>query len=482
MMARREIFRGFTNMLRGVRMHSGGIARKQFAKIEESDISTFRKLLGEKSVITNDDSLEFHNNDWMKQYRGNSKVVLKPKSTEEVSSILKHCNARKLAVVPQGGNTGLVGGSVPVFDEVVLSLSSMNKVLSLDEYSGVVECEAGCILQNLEEHLAKHGFVVPLDLGSRGSCQLGGNVSTNAGGLRLIRFGSLRASVLGIEAVMADGTVLDSLKTLRKDNTGYDIKQLFIVPRKLESVHLAMLGCNNFQQVLEAVAAAKFKLAEIVSAIEFFDQQCSDLVVRNLPGMSHVLETSSPFWVLVETTGSEDSHDSDKLYNFLNYCMEKQVVEGGTVAEGGTQMRKLWGMRENIPMALLKEEEVFKYDLSVPTSEMYNLVEIVRERLKERYPQAGVFGYGHLGDGNLHLNVTCPTADKEAVESILEPFVYEWTAEKRGSISAEHGIGQMKISKLYLSKPPELIALMRQIKGVFDPNGILNPYKVLLDE
>jgi len=478
-------------------MLSDGLARMDFSKIEEHDINTFKELIGETSVLTHNDALEFHNNDWMKQYRGNSRVVLKPKSTSEVANILKHCNSRRLAVVPQGGNTGLVGGSVPVFDEVVLSLSSMNKILSLDEYNGVVQCEAGCILQTLEEYLAKHGFVVPLDLGSRGSCQLGGNVSTNAGGLRLIRFGPLRASVLGMEAVMADGTVLDSLKTLRKDNTGYDIKQLLIgsegtlgiitklaisVPRKLHSVNLAMFACESFQEVMDTVAAAKDKLAEIVSAIEFYDYQCSELVVRNLPGMSKAFESNFPFYVLVETTGSEEGHDKEKLDKFLDYTMEQQFVRDGIIAQGGIQMRKIWEMRENIPLALTKEAEVFKYDLSVPIFEMYNLVENVRTRLKYRCPHAAVYGYGHLGDGNLHLNVTCPKADKQTVLHMIEPFVYEWTAEKRGSISAEHGIGQMKTSKLHMSKAPELIALMRQIKRVFDPNGILNPYKVLADQ
>ena len=254
----------------------------------------FRALLGDAGVITDHDDLVPYNTDWMKIYQGQSKLALRPKTTEQVAQIMRYCNERGLAVVPQGGNTGLVGGSVPLFDEIVLSLSGMDKVISFDDRSGVVICEAGCILQNLESFVNEKGFMVPLDLGAKGTCQIGGNVATNAGGLRLVRYGSLKGSVLGLEAVLADGTVLDSLNTLRKDNTGYDVKQLLIgsegslaiitkvalaTPRKPQSMQVVVLACSSFQRVLDAVSLAQRTLSEIVSAIEFFDQECLSLLV-----------------------------------------------------------------------------------------------------------------------------------------------------------------------------------------------------------
>ena len=218
--------------------------------------------------MTDPHELEPYNSDWMKKYKGASRLALRPKTTEQVAHILRYCNERRLAVVPQGGNTGLVGGSIPLFDEIVLSLSRMNQIISLDVRSGVVVCEAGCVLEELEAYVNREGFIIPLDLGAKGSCQIGGNVSTNAGGLRLMRYGSLKGSVLGVEAVLADGTVLDLLNTLRKDNTGYDLKQLFIgsegslgvitkvaiaTPRKATSKQVVVLACTSFQKVCVCV-------------------------------------------------------------------------------------------------------------------------------------------------------------------------------------------------------------------------------------
>ncbi|KAL9269920.1 D-2-hydroxyglutarate dehydrogenase, mitochondrial-like protein, partial [Drosera capensis] len=210
---------------------SGAAAMKRnpaFSEINEDDVLFFKSVLGENNVVEDEDRLEAANTDWMRKYKGSSRLMLQPRTTDEVSQILNYCNSRRLAVVPQGGNTGLVGGSVPVFDEVIVNMGLMNKIISFDKVSGILVCEAGCVLENLESFLDNEGFVMPLDLGAKGSCQIGGNVSTNAGGLRLVRYGSLHGNVLGLEAVLADGTMLDMLGTLRKDNTGYDLKHLFI--------------------------------------------------------------------------------------------------------------------------------------------------------------------------------------------------------------------------------------------------------------
>ena len=251
----------------------GGYARDpRFAALDDSDLAFFRDRLAPQGLVHGDDSVAPYNVDWLGQYHGRSRLALRPRDTEDVSAILAHCNDRRLAVTPQGGNTGLVGGGVPIFDEIVVSTSRMNRILDFDEVSGVLVCESGCVLQDLDDYLAERGHMVPLDLGSKGTCQIGGNVATNAGGLRYLRYGSLHGSVLGLEAVLPDGRVFDSLSTLRKDNTGYDMKQLFIgsegtlgiitkvalsVPRRPTSARTMFLGLRDFDAVPARIAGAR---------------------------------------------------------------------------------------------------------------------------------------------------------------------------------------------------------------------------------
>ncbi|GAY42629.1 hypothetical protein CUMW_068390 [Citrus unshiu] len=462
-----------------------------FSTLNSEDVSYFKELLGEKSVIQDEDVLLAANEDWMRKYRGSSKLLLQPRTTNEVSQILKYCNSRLLAVVPQGGNTGLVGGSVPVFDEVIINMGSMNNLITFDKGSGVLVCEAGCILENLVSFLDDHGFIMPLDLGAKGSCQIGGNVSTNAGGLRLVRYGSLHGNVLGLEAVLANGDVIDMLGTLRKDNTGYDLKHLFIgsegslgivtkvsihTPPKLSSVNLAFLACRDYFSCQKLLREAKRKLGEILSAFEFLDNQSMDLVLTYLEGVRNPFSSSMHnFYVLIETTGSEESYDREKLEAFLLSSMEGGLISDGVIAQDINQASSFWRIREGIAEALMKAGAVYKYDLSLPVEKMYDLVEKMRQRLGET---AKVIGYGHLGDGNLHLNISAPRYD-DMIFAQIEPYVYEWTSEHRGSISAEHGLGLMKANKIFYSKSPKTVQLMSSIKKLLDPNGILNPYKVL---
>ncbi|XP_010679807.2 D-2-hydroxyglutarate dehydrogenase, mitochondrial isoform X2 [Beta vulgaris subsp. vulgaris] len=462
-----------------------------FSEINSKDISYFKSILGEHNVILDPDRLEPANWDWMHKYKGSSKLMLIPRNTEEVSHIMSYCNSRRLAIVPQGGNTGLVGGSVPVFDEIIVNMSSMNRIISFDKVSGILVCEAGCILENLESFLDSEGFVMPLDLGAKGSCQIGGNVSTNAGGLRLVRYGSLHGTVLGLEAVLANGTVMDMLGTLRKDNTGYDLKHLFIgsegslgivtkvsilTPPKLSATNLAFLACNDYLSCQKLLFEARRKLGEVLSAFEFLDSHAMDVVLNNLDGVRNPLPpVMHNFYVLIETTGSDESYDREKLEMFLFRLMESGLILDGVVAQDISQVSSFWRIREGIPEALMKSGAVYKYDLSLPLEKMYDLVDEMRTRLGH---PAKVVGYGHLGDGNLHLNITSPQYD-DAILAQIEPFVYEWTSKHRGSISAEHGVGLMKANKIYYSKSPEVVQLMGSLKKLMDPNGILNPYKVL---
>jgi FAD/FMN-containing dehydrogenase len=459
-------------------------------------VQHFKSILGADAAIidgvTEDaaSDLEAFNTDWMRKYKGQSKLVIKPGSTKEVSDVLKHCNDNMLAVVPQGGNSGLVGGSVPVFDEIIINMARMKKIRSFDEISGTLVVDAGCVLETVDQFLAEKDYVFPLDLGAKGSCHIGGNVATNAGGLRLLRYGSLHGNVLGIEAVLPDGTVVDDLCTLRKNNTGYDLKQLFIgaegtigiitgvsivCPQRPKAINVAFFGLESFEKVQQAFREAKGQLSEILSAFELMDSQSQDMV-QAVTSKKRPLEGRHPFYCLVETSGSNPDHDTEKLEHFLENLMAEDIVSDGVLAQDKAQIQSLWSWREGIPECLGHWGGVYKYDLSIPLPQLYSLVEDTRERLTraglvgndDTYPVVGVAGYGHMGDSNLHLNIATRRFD-EVVEKEIEPFVYEWVSTHHGSISAEHGLGLAKKSFIGYSRSEKMIKLMKQIKSLYDP-------------
>ncbi|KAI5645202.1 FAD binding domain-containing protein [Phthorimaea operculella] len=467
------------------------VKRKDFGKVETKDVDYFKTVLSEEQVLTDESDVLPFNIDWIKNCRGQSRVVLKPKSTEEVSQILAYCNERRLAVCPQGGNTGLVGGSVPVFDEIVVSFMRMNKIISLDEISGALVCESGCILENLDNYVRDRNLIMPLDLGAKGTCHVGGNVSTNAGGLRLLRYGNLHGSLLGVEAVKADGTVIDCLRTLKKDNTGYHLKHLFVgsegtlgvvtkvaihCPVLPKAVTVGFFGVKNFDNVLNLYKSAKSSLGEILSAFEMADYDAISSTAKNLNLPNPIADY--PFYVLVETHGSDEGHDAEKLNRFLSKEMDSGLILDGTVTSEPNKMQTIWNLRESIAGAGLLDGYIFKYDVSIPILKYYNLVPMLRKRLGSKATK--VYGYGHIGDGNIHINVTVPSYNKE-VASLLEPFIFEEVSKLKGSISAEHGIGFRKPHYIHYSKDPSALHLMRELKTLMDPNGILNPYKVLPD-
>ncbi|KAJ5979431.1 hypothetical protein N7501_002773 [Penicillium viridicatum] len=477
-----------------------------FAEISTEDVAHFKELLGSQSAVidgvTTDatDDIEPFNSDWMRKYRGHTRLVLKPQNAQEVSKVLKYCNERKLAVVPQGGNTGLVGGSVPVFDEIVINTSRMNQIRSFDAACGVLVADAGVILETADQYLAEREHLFPLDLGAKGSCHIGGNVSTNAGGLRLLRYGSLHGSVLGLEAVLPDGTIVDALSTLRKNNTGYDLKQLFIgsegtiglvtavsiqCPPRPKAVNVAYFGLESFDQVQQAYLAAKGQLSEILSAFELMDGRSQKLVIEST-GNKHPLEGEYPFYCLVETSGSNAEHDMAKLESFLESVMGDGIVADGVLAQDETQFQALWRWREGITESLSHLGGTYKYDVSIPLADLYLLVEDCKARLTEKglvgdddsFPVRAVVGYGHMGDSNLHLNVAVRQYSKE-VEKAIEPWVYEWIQKRQGSISAEHGLGVAKREFIGYSQNETMVKLMKQLKNLYDPNGIMNPYKYI---
>lgn len=381
---------------------------------------------------------------------------------------------------------------------------------------------------------------MPLDLGAKGSCQIGGNVSTNAGGLRYIRYGSLHGTVLGLEVVLADGEVLNLLSGLRKDNTGLDLKQVFIgaegtlgvitkvsmhAPQAPAAVNVALVGLNSFEQVKRMVGRTRERLGEILSAMELLDAESMEMVVGKKEwGLRNPLAVAAasavgaggggggseggsevspyPFYMLLETSGSNEEHDKQKLEDLLTLALEEQIIADGTLAQDVGQANDIWKLRELIPVAIEEEGRVHKYDVSVPLDRFYELVERTREELREEgfgvataraagAPVGGgregeevkVVGYGHLGDSNLHLNVSVPRdkPDPPGVSRVLDR-VLPWVMKQEGSVSAEHGLGQLKKQYLPLTKSRAAVAVMRGMKKMLDPKGILNPGKFFPEE
>lgn len=470
------------------------VERGPYANICNDHVTFFNNLLGQNRVITDAEECEGYNIDYSKIVRGKSKIVLKPKTTNEVSAILKYCNENRLAVCPQSGNTGLVGGSVPVFDEIVISMKLMNKIIETNELAGVLTCEAGCVLEDLENHLATVGLMMPIDLGAKGSCLIGGCVSTNAGGLRLLRYGNLHGNILGLEAVKANGSVVDCLNTLKKNNTGYHLKHLFIgsegtlgivtkvaiqCPPLPTAVNVAFLGLNNFDKVLKAFRLAKKELGEILSSFEMMDKLSLDVSIETF-GLKSPLTTKidgHDFYVLMETSGSNVNHDEEKLTSFVEKALADDIIEDGTLTSDPTKIKNIWALRERISEGILRDGYVFKYDISIPLPCFYKVIEVLRERIRD--PRIiRISGYGHLGDGNIHVQVSIPSYEPD-IASQLQPFIFEYVSKLRGSVSAEHGIGFTKTKYLHMSRTSSEIELMHELKKMMDPNGILNPYKVL---
>lgn len=419
-------------------------------------------------------------------------MVLRPSNAREVSAVLSYCAGRSLGVVPQSGNTGLVGGSTPTGEEIIVSLSEMNSILSFDEINGILTCEAGCVLEGVQSYLEGKGHLCPVDLGAKGSCMIGGNVSTNAGGQYYYRFGSLHANVLGMEVVLADGRVLDLTTKVRKDNTGYHLKHLFIgaegtlgiitkvvlsCPTRPRAKEVLLLMCRDYDDVMHVLRRAKDLLGEILSAFEMVDGRAMNLLAQNqrLP-LGPAREDA--FYLLVETQGSHRAHDAQKTEIFLETLVAEERVADGVLARDLEQAQEIWDLREGCNPATAARGAVYKYDISLPIPAFHDFARDLRRDVPSGME---VFTWGHAIDGNLHANVVAPGRfEKDAeVGEVLDRMVYERVAEMEGSISAEHGIGRLKREHLGIVKDPDVLDLMRDLKSLLDPKGILNPGKVL---
>jgi FAD/FMN-containing dehydrogenase len=420
-------------------------------------------------------------------------AVMRPRSTEDVSAFLKLCHDARVPVTTQGGMTGLVRATMPLAGEIVLSMERMNAIEEVDTGGGVVITQTGVPLQKLQERVGENGFMFPLDLGARGSCTIGGNISTNAGGNRVIRYGMTRDLVLGLEAVLADGTILKGVRKYIKNNTGIDLKQLFvgtegtlgvvtraalrIFPAPAEQ-QVALCALESFDKVRALLDLARTRLAGDLTAFEVMWNEYYRLTTELVKGVAAPLPTSHPFYVLLEASGSDAERIRSDLEAMLETALEPGIILDATIASSGAAAAAIWKIRDSsVELGRAIGPNGVGFDISLAIGEMQAFADTVNRELKEKIdPAAYAIVFGHAGDGNLHVNVRySPAVDKYEEVSKL---VYGLTADFAGSISAEHGIGLLKRPYLKLSRTEGEIETMRTLKRALDPHGILNPGRI----
>ena len=464
-------------------------------------IESLRQIVGAANVLTDGDLTPWVQ-DWRKRETGKALAVVRPGSTPEVAAVVKACAEARVSMVPQGGNTGMVVGSTPDASgtQVVLSLTRMNKVRTLDAGNLTITVDAGCVLQNLQEACEKAGFLFPLSLAAEGSCTIGGNLGTNAGGTQVVRYGNTRDLCLGLEVVNAQGEIWDGLSGLRKDNTGYDLRHLFIgsegtlgvitgAVMKLypmpKSQLTAFAAVPSLEAAVQLLGLAHEHLGSGLTGFEVMGQFALGLVAKHFPQQRVPLWQESEWCVVLENSDNEsETHARECFERLLEAAMEAGCVTDAVVAESMAQAQALWHIRESIPMAQAEEGLNIKHDISINVSRIPDFVRETNALLLERFPGARMVVYGHLGDGNLHYNVQAPENEDQArflneKEAPMNALVYDMVDQYRGSISAEHGIGSLKAEKLPEHKSPVALSMMRAIKQGLDPLNLMNPGRVL---
>jgi FAD/FMN-containing dehydrogenase len=463
-------------------------------------IAELRAALGAGLVLTEGD-LAAYELDWRRRFRGKALAVVRPGSTDEVQAVVRACAAHGTAIVPQGGNTGLVGGGVPDASgtQVLLSLQRLNRVRGIDAANLTLTAEAGCVLQALQQAADEAGLLLPLSLAAEGSCTIGGNLATNAGGTQVLRWGNARELCLGLEVVTAQGELWQGLTGLRKDNTGYDLRDLFIgsegtlgiitaATLKLAPLPAATLtsfaACASLERCVELLSAARQRLGAGLTGFEVMGRFALDLTARHFPQLPRPLP-AAPWTVLLELSDTEGETSARQRFEaLLGAALEAGIVDDVVVAASVAQSRALWHVRESIPLAQAEEGPNVKHDISLPVSAIPAFVAATDAALARAFPGVRLVNFGHLGDGNLHYNVQAPDGvDAKRFlaehEAAVNRLVYDAVAVHGGSFSAEHGIGSLKREELATRKSPVALAMMRAIKSALDPQGVLNPGRVV---
>lgn len=454
-------------------------------------VSELAGKIGSSSLLQGEDIGEKYSVDWGGEDPHTPGLVVRPRDTQALSQVLAICHANHQSVVVQGGLTGLSGGSTPQRGEIAISLERMSGIEELDAASMTMTVHAGTPLQKIQDAAVEAGFTFPLDLGARGSCSIGGNVSTNAGGNQVIRYGMTRALVLGLEAVLADGTVLSSMNKMLKNNAGYDLKQLFIgtegtlgvVTRivlklfpQMTSRCTALLALKGFDDVVTMLRRSASSFMGTVSSFEVMWSSYFDVAISQVCKDASPFETDYPLYVLLEVEGSDQRLDSERFEQVLFTAMEEGLVEDAVVAQSTKESELFWEIRDAIGELLTTMSPLANFDVGLPISKMQNFLTQVDTELSQSFPGIKVMVFGHLGDGNLHLVATTGRSDDT---KRIYKTVYKLVGAHDGSVTAEHGVGTMKIPYLHYSRTPQEIALMELLKRTLDPKGILNVGRVV---
>jgi FAD/FMN-containing dehydrogenase len=462
-------------------------------------LDQIRSLVGPQGLVGDEEALQYLT-EWRDKFEGKAALIVRPGSTKEVSDVLNLANEAGIGVVPQSGNTGLVGGQIPseAGDEIVLSLSRMNRVGRIDTLNDTVKVEAGCVLATVQNAAREVGRLFPLSLGSEGSAQIGGLLSTNAGGVNVLKYGNAKAQVLGLEVVLADGRVWNGLRGLRKDNTGYDLKQLFMgaegtlgiitsailklfpLPRETATAYAAL---PDLETAIKLLAFTRERTGDMTTAFELVPQIGFEFLEKHA-GLKCPLESIKPWSVLIELSSSQESADlTSVIEDLLEAALDKGLIVDGAIAGSLRQAAEFWGIRERLSEIQKAEGGSIKHDVAVQISDIPAFVEKATSAVAAICPKVRPFIFGHVGDGNLHFNMTQPEdMDKSAYLERwpeISRIVHDIVTQMGGSISAEHGIGQLKVDDLARYKSEVEMDLMRTMKKALDPNGIMNPGKIL---
>jgi len=464
-------------------------------------LNQFVIIVGEKNALTVQDDLTHYTHENRGLFIGQTPLVLKPSNTEEVSEIVKLAAQTKTIIVPQGGHTGHVGGAVP--DEsgaqIVLSLERMNTIREVDLDGNVIVCEAGVILESIQKTADDNGRLFPLALGSQGSCQIGGNISTNAGGTGVLAYGNTRNLVMGLEVVLPSGEIWSGLRRLKKDNTGYDLKHLFIGSEgtlgvitaavlklfpKPRGKAVAFCGLENPTQALSLFGKASDHAGQSLTAFELMAQVPIEFTFKHMEGVRNPLTDVWPWHVLIEVSSNRSEEDAQEtLQNILEEAFELDYVADAALASSLTQNADFWRIRETMPLAQLHEGGSMKHDVSVPIHSIPEFLSLADKIILAEMPDARIYAFGHMGDGNMHYNITQPAGiERQAFldeQPRINRLIHDLVVEMNGSVAAEHGVGKLKRDLLALTKEPVELQLMKSIKATLDPDNIMNPGKVI---
>ncbi len=463
-------------------------------------LATLKSIVGETNVLTADDDVAPYVTDWRERYRGRARAVVRPGSTAEVAAVVRSCAEQRVPIVPQGGNTGLCGGATPHTDgaEVVLTLTRMNRVREVDVDNATLTVEAGMPLAAVQEAAAAAGMLFPLSLASEGSCAIGGNLSTNAGGTAVLRYGNARDLVLGLEVVLADGEVWDGLRGLRKDNTGYDLKQFFlgsegtlgiitaavlkVFPRPRTSA-TAWVAVGDVAAAIALLRSTRQAIGDRLTGFELVSRDCIVLARAQFPSLPDPLPGHLWYALVQADDAAAHSPLASEIESVLAEAIEAKIALDAVIAGSEAQAAGLWALREHIPDAQKREGPNIKHDIGVPIARIPMFLARAEQALDAAFPGVRYVVFGHLGDGNLHYNLSAPPGSDATlfIEHTVRAnaIVYDLVSEFGGSFSAEHGIGQMKRDAMVRYKASIELELMRRIKRALDPHATLNPGKVV---